>query len=162
MSASSEYFGKVKALALRVLSASNPNALDENTLLLPVQYSWNEGSITRPSRTGPFISFDVSQNSTTYNSERLDVVCLKKNMADKFLSEHKELNSLLIYFQGDHALAYSGLRPLESYKLSVHEGFCINAKELTHVLTLTDDEERQMMFDSDPTYKARMSRLRKK
>lgn len=148
-------------LALRALSAAFPTATDENTLLLPVPYSWNNGNITRPSTKGPIISFDVSQNRTTYNTERLESVWLKKNVAEKSLRSQKELRFLLVYFMGDHAFACTPMRAIETYEVSVHDGLRIDAKELAHVLTLTDDEERQILFDSDPAYKARMSRLRK-
>lgn len=157
MSKSSTYFAAVQDMALRSLNTINPTVTRENTLLLPVPYSWNNGDVVRPNTHGPFVSLNARDGRTTYQFDRLDAVWLKKKMADKFIASHKAPLFVLVYFMGDHAFASAPLRPVETYKVSMHDGLRIDIKELTHVLTLTDDQERKVLLDSDPEYKARMS-----
>jgi len=152
MSASSEYFAAVLAIALRALNTVDPTIIKDNVLLWSVPYSWNNGDVVRPSKI--IATLDVSSKSSVYNYDRIDAVWTKKKDVEKVFATGKTPIFLLVYFMGDDAFAYARMRPLETYKVSKYGSLCTPTKELTHVLTLTEEEKHQAQSVFDAAVKA--------
>lgn len=142
----------MRAIALRALNTIDPTITNDNALLWPVPYSWNNGDVVRPSNI--IATLDVSTGRTVYNHDRVDAVWTRKKDVEKFLARRQMPISLLVYFMGDDAFAYARMRPLETYTVSKYDRLRTPTHELTYVLTLTTEEKNQAQATADAAVKA--------
>lgn len=152
MSASSEYFAAVRAIALWALNRLDPTISNDNVLLWPVRFSWNDGDVVRPSKI--IATLDANSGSTFHNYDRIDAVWAKRKDVENFLATGRTPIFLLVYFMGDDAFAYARMRPLESYIVSKYDSLRTPMHELTYVLTLTMEEKHQAQAIADAAVKA--------